>query len=97
MNKSFGSSDSKYLEDPVFQSLLIGCLESIEKGETIDRALLAEQYPEYASELVAFLEDREELSRVASGLSGIEASQIPIVTFEKRLTPQVQVTLVLAK
>lgn len=32
------SHDSKFLDDPEFQSLLVSCIESLQRGETIARA-----------------------------------------------------------
>ena len=51
--------DSKFLDDPRFQSLLVTCLESLQRGEPVDRNALARDFPEYASELQRYLEDRD--------------------------------------
>ena len=40
--------DSQFLGDPEFQSLLRGCLESVQREETIDRAALAKDFPQFA-------------------------------------------------
>lgn len=57
MTRTYGS---KFLDDPKFQSLLVGCLESLHRGDSIDREALAKDYPEYAEEIGRFLEDRTE-------------------------------------
>ncbi|WDI41515.1 hypothetical protein [Bremerella sp. P1] len=38
------SYNSKFLDDPEFQSLLVGCLESLQREETIDRQALAKDF-----------------------------------------------------
>lgn len=37
--------DSRFLDDPEFQSLLVACLESLQRGEMIDRRALAKDFP----------------------------------------------------
>lgn len=76
---------SKFLDDPQFQSLLVACLESLERGETIDRDALADDYPKYAAQVGQFLDDRERLKRVASAFGGIEPSPVTTAAFEKTM------------
>lgn len=39
--------DSKFLDDPEFQSLLVSCLESLQHGDQIDVDTLVKNYPNY--------------------------------------------------
>lgn len=73
--------DSRFLDDPQFQSLLVSCMESLQRGEEIDRESLANDYPQFADELQQFLDDRELLQNVASGFVNVEAA--PSSAFEK--------------
>ena len=75
--------DSKFLDDPEFQSLIVACLESLQRGETIDRDALARDFPQYASDIGQFLEDRELLEHAAAGFGDAEPSQIAISAHEK--------------
>ncbi len=77
--------DSKFLDDPQFQSLLVACLESLERGETIDRDALAKDYPKYASEVAQFLEDRQLLEQVATEFGDVEPSHVAIRAYEQTL------------
>ena len=54
------------LNDPGFQSLLVECLEKLERGGALDADHLLEVYPEHADSLAAFLTDQAMLRRVAS-------------------------------
>ncbi len=45
--------------------LLASCLERFRRGEAIDREAIADAYPEYATDLMAFLDDQERLHRMA--------------------------------
>ena len=40
------SDQSKFLDAPEFQSLLVARLESLQRGETIDRDALAREFPD---------------------------------------------------
>ena len=75
--------ESKFLDDPEFQSLLVACLESLQRGETIDRESLARDFPKYASDVGQFLEDRQLLEQVAADFGDVEPSQISIGAYEK--------------
>ena len=77
--------DSQFLDDPEFQSLLVGCLESLQRGETIDRDALARDFPKYANEIGQFLSDRQLLEQVASKFDGVEPSRIALSAYEKTL------------
>ena len=57
---------SQFLDDSEFQSLLVGCLESLQRGETIDRVALARDFPKYASVIDQFLDNQQMLESVAS-------------------------------
>lgn len=57
-------SSSEFLEDPNFQSLLVECLEKLERGEVLGDELFS-QYPEYAEPLAAYIEDQQLLKRIA--------------------------------
>jgi WD40 repeat protein/serine/threonine protein kinase len=67
-------SHSQFLDDPDFQSLLVKCLESLQRGENLDVDALAREFPKYASELAQFLDDGEKLKKITSGFSELEAS-----------------------
>ncbi len=69
---------SKFPDDPEFQSLLVACLESLQRGETVDRDALARDFPQYASDVGQFLEDRELLEQACSDTSG-RSSPGPLV------------------
>ncbi len=45
--------------------LLAACLEKFRRGEAIDRESIAAAYPEYATDLIAFLDDQDRLHRIA--------------------------------
>jgi len=77
------SFNSRFLDDPEFQSLLVGCLESLQRGETIDRDALARDFPKYAEEIGQFLSDRELLEQVASELKDAEPSHVSISAYEQ--------------
>ncbi|MEQ8786980.1 MAG: protein kinase [Pirellulaceae bacterium] len=61
-------SSEAYLDEPGFQSLLVSCLEKLERGESLDRGEILQRHPEYAQPLEAFLEDLQLLRRVAGGV-----------------------------
>lgn len=61
-------SQAGSLDDPRFQSLLVSCLETLERGEPLDRARLLAEHPEFADELAGFLDDRERLTAMAGGI-----------------------------
>lgn len=65
------------LDDQHFQSLLVACLESLQRGETIDREALARDFPEYAVEVQPFLDDRQFLEQVAADFVNVEPSRVP--------------------
>lgn len=79
------SYNSKFLDDPEFQSLLVGCLESLQRGETIDRQALAKDFPKYAAEIGKFLQDRQLLEQVASGFGDVEPSRVTISAYEQTI------------
>lgn len=78
--------DSKFLDDPEFQSLLVACMESLQRGETIDREALAKDFPKFAAEVAQFLNDRQLLERVASEFDDVEPSQVAIAAYEKTMS-----------
>ena len=71
----------EYLNDPGFQSVLVSCLEKLERGEPLDRDHLLKAHPDYADALDAFITDQAMLKRVANqvrdSLSGRPAGRIP--------------------
>lgn len=73
--------DSQFLDDPQFQSLLVSCMESLERGREIDRVALAKDFPRFAEPLQRFLEDRELLRNVAASFQHVDAA--PASAFEK--------------
>lgn len=79
------SYQSMFLDDPEFQSLLVGCLESLQRGETIDRDALARDFPRYADEIHQFLNDRQLLEQVASDFGDVEPSNVAISAYEKTI------------
>ncbi|MCS7468726.1 protein kinase [Stieleria sp. ICT_E10.1] len=74
-------SDSQFLDDPEFQSLLVGCLESLQRGETIDRDALIKDFPKYADEIGRFLNDRQMLEQVASDFGDVPPSRVAISAY----------------
>lgn len=79
------SYQSMFLDDPEFQSLLVGCLESLQRGETIDREALARDFPRYADEIHQFLNDRQLLEQVASDFGDVEPSNVAVSAYEKTI------------
>lgn len=77
------SYNSKFLDDPEFQSLLVGCLESLQRGETIDLEALKRDFPLYAEELGQFVNNLQLLEQVASGLGGVGPSHVAIPVYEQ--------------
>jgi len=57
------SIDSKLIDDPAFQSLLVSCLEALHRGETIDRERLTADHPDYAEAIQQFLDDQDLLQQ----------------------------------
>lgn len=53
--------NSKFVDEPDFQALLVTCLEALQRGESIDRDALMKDFPQYADELERFLDDRRAL------------------------------------
>lgn len=64
-----------HLNDPGFQSLLVGCLEKLERGESLDADHLLAAHPEHADSLAAFLTDQAMLRRVASEVRDSKSAQ----------------------
>lgn len=58
----------KYLEDAKFQSILVACIERLERGESLDRERLLAEHSEFADPLVQFLDDQALLKEVANGV-----------------------------
>ncbi len=56
------------LEDATFQSLLVACLEQLERGEELDRDALVREHPQFAEPLKEFLADQAMLREVATGV-----------------------------
>jgi WD40 repeat protein/tRNA A-37 threonylcarbamoyl transferase component Bud32 len=83
MNLMADLHDSKFLDDPEFQSMLVACFELLQRGETIDRDAFNREFPGYAPEIAQFLQDRELLERVALGFGGVEPSQAAFSACEK--------------
>jgi serine/threonine protein kinase len=83
MNSMADPHDSKFLDDPEFQSLLVACLESLQRGETIDREALARDFPRYAFDVEQFLDDRQLLEQVTSEFGDVKPSRIAISADEK--------------
>ena len=73
-------SNDDHLNDPSFQSLLVECLEKLERGESLDSDELLKAYPEHAHSLAEFLADQAMLKRVASEVRGSAAalSHLPV-------------------
>jgi len=67
-----GHEQSDFLNDPRFQSLLVQCLERLERGETLDGDALKNGYPELSDQIQEFLNDQEQLKRVARSLRDSE-------------------------
>ncbi|MCM2372317.1 protein kinase domain-containing protein [Aporhodopirellula aestuarii] len=78
-------SESQFLDDPEFQSLLVGCLESLERGETIDRDALVKDFPKFAEEIGRFLNDRQLLEQVASDFGDVPPSRVAISAYENTM------------
>ncbi|MCM2372324.1 protein kinase domain-containing protein [Aporhodopirellula aestuarii] len=79
------SLDSKFLDDPEFQSLLVGCLESLQRGETIDRHALAKDFPGFSEEIGRFLDDRQLLEEAASDFGDVPPSRVAISAYENTM------------
>ncbi len=56
------------LADSEFRTLLVACLEKLERGESLNRDTLLREHSQYAKPLAAFLDDQEMLMRIASGI-----------------------------
>lgn len=61
-------NNEPYLNDPQFQSVLVACLEKLERGEALDREELLERHAKFAQPLAEFLDDQSLLEQIASGL-----------------------------
>ena len=64
------SQHSKFHDDPQFQSLLVRCLEALQRGEQIDADSLVAENPKYADEIRRFLDDRGKLEAIAAEFTG---------------------------
>ncbi len=80
--------DSQFLDDSTFQSLLVACLESLQRGEMIDRQALARDFPQYAPDVEQFLDDRDMLERVASDFHDVDTSSVALSVFEPTIDTQ---------
>ncbi len=70
--------DPDSLGDPELQSLLVACLEKIERGEALDRETLLQEHPKFAQPLAEFLDNQEMLREFASGIrDGFESPPRP--------------------
>jgi tetratricopeptide (TPR) repeat protein/tRNA A-37 threonylcarbamoyl transferase component Bud32 len=49
-------------------AVLVACLEALDQGRPLDRHDLLARYPEFAPELIEFLEDQEDVNRLAGPL-----------------------------
>ena len=61
-------TNEQYLSDPQFQSLLVSCLEMLERGESLDRDELLKRHPDFAQPLGEFLENQDLFKQIASGI-----------------------------
>jgi hypothetical protein len=52
-------------------AVLVACLEALDEGRQPDREELLARYPEFAGELVQFLEDQGCVERRAAPLRGV--------------------------
>ncbi len=79
MNPDRTSDD--YLGAPGFQSVLVECLEKLERGESLNSEQLLQSHPEYATQLGAFLADQKRLVRIATqvrdSLAGKPRPEVP--------------------
>ena len=75
------SLNSRFLDDPEFQSLLVGCLESLQRGETIDHNALAKDFPKFAEEIGRFLDDRQLLEEATSDFDDVPPSRVAISAY----------------
>ena len=64
-----------HLNDPGFQSLLVECLEKLERGEALDADQLLEANPTHADSLAAFFMDQAMLRRVASEIRNSQSGR----------------------
>ena len=80
--------NSEHLNNPEFQALLVSCLESLERGESVDSAELARQHPQFADALNSFLDDRQLLEDAAHSIRGQQASvneATPLISMKELL------------
>lgn len=74
--------NSKFIDEPEFQSLLVACLESLQRGESINRDTLAKDFPLYADELARFLDDRRALEEATVHFHQAPSQRIASSAFE---------------
>ncbi len=64
-------------QDPRFSAVLLACIEAMDNGRPISREELLARYPEFAADLVKFLEDQERVDRCVAPLRAVaQAAQL---------------------
>lgn len=79
--------NSAFMDDPEFQSLMVDCMESLQRGESIDRDVLRKKFPRYADDLDRYLDVLNVLDRFAGGLPQLNSSGEPSSPYEATVTP----------
>jgi serine/threonine protein kinase/WD40 repeat protein len=79
--------NSAFMDDPEFQSLMVDCLEALQRGESIDRDALREKFPKYADDLDQYLDVLNVLDQFAGGLPQLNSSGDPSSPYEATVTP----------
>lgn len=81
MNDQFNSA---FGDDPEFQSLMVECLEALQRGEAIDREALRKKFPKYANDLDHYLDVLNVLEQFAGGRAPSNSLGDP---YEPTVTP----------
>lgn len=79
--------NSAFMDDSEFQSLMIDCMETLQRGESIDRDALREKFPKYADELDRYLDVLNVLDHFAGGLQQLGSSSGPVSPYGATVTP----------
>lgn len=66
--------DSAFMDDPEFQSLIVVRMEALQRGESIDRNALREEFPKFADNLDGCVDALDVLDQFAGGLGQLMSS-----------------------
>lgn len=76
------SHHSKFHDDPEFQSLLVSCLEALQRGDQNNIDAITNDHPRYADEIRRFLSDRATLEAFANEFKSEAIPQKDVSAYE---------------